>query len=76
MLFINFKFDTKARNTKTILQKDKEGNLINTFNSAREAALFLGNIKLNSHINQCCNGKRKSILGFTWEFKDRSGNGI
>jgi hypothetical protein len=63
-------YDVKARHSKTILQKDKQGNLINTFNSARDAALSLGNIKLNGHINQCCNGKRKSIGGFIWEFKE------
>lgn len=66
-------YNTKARHSREIIQKDKEGKILNTFNSAREAALYLGNIKLNSHINQCCNGKRKSILGFTWEFKDRCG---
>lgn len=69
----NIKYDSKARHSKPIIQKDMEGNILNTFKSAREAALSLGNIKLNAHINQCCNGKRKSILGFTWEFKDRCG---
>ena len=62
-------YDVKARHSKTILQKDKQGNLINTFYNAREAALSLGNIKLNSHIIQCCKGTRKSIHGFIWEYK-------
>lgn len=65
----NIIYDVKARHTKTIIQKDKDGNTVNTFNSAREAAISIGNIKLNSHINQCCNGKRKSIAGYIWEFQ-------
>lgn len=65
----NIDYNVKARHTKAIIQKDKDGNILNTFNSAREAALSIGNIKLNSHINQCCNGKRKSIAGFLWEFQ-------
>ena len=65
----NIEYNIKARHSKTILQKDKNGNLINEFESAREAAKSLGNIKLNSHIVQCCNGTRKSIHGFKWEYK-------
>lgn len=65
----NIEYDKNARHSKEILQKDKDGNLLNTFKSAREAALSLGNIKLNSHIVQCCNGTRKSIHGFKWEYK-------
>lgn len=65
----NIEYDIKARHSKTILQKDKEGNILNEFNSARDAALSLGNIKLNSHIVQCCKGTRKSIHGFNWEYK-------
>ena len=65
----NIEYDIKARHSKEILQKDKSGNVLNTFKSAREAAKSLGNIKLNSHIVQCCNETRKSVYGFKWEYK-------
>ena len=65
----NIEYDIKARHSKEILQKDKSGNVLNTFKSAREAAKSLGNIKLNSHIVHCCNETRKSVYGFKWEYK-------
>lgn len=51
-----------------IIQKDINGNIVNTFDSQVEAAKAL---KLQrSSISQCINGKRKSTGGFTFERVD------
>lgn len=55
---------------KEVCQYNKNGDLINTFETAREAAIYLGDIQLNSHINSCCNYKRKTCKGFIWKFKN------
>ena len=57
---------------KEVCQYDKNGILLNTFETAREAAKFLGEIQLNSHINSCCNNKRKTCKGFIWKFKEET----
>lgn len=54
------------RNTinKSILQKDKEGNVVNRWNSSTEAARAL---KINAcSIVRCCKGKSKTAYGFYW----------
>lgn len=54
---------------KTVCQYTLEGILVNTFETARDAALSLGNISLNSHINSCCNNKRKTCKGYIWKWE-------
>jgi group I intron endonuclease len=54
--------------SKPILQYDKQGNFIQEWKSASEAAKFLN--KSSSAISECCSGKRKSIYGFVWKFKN------
>jgi group I intron endonuclease len=54
--------------SKPILQYDKQGNFIQEWKSASEAAKSLN--KHSSSISECCSGKRKSIYGFVWRFKD------
>ena len=39
------------------------------FNSVNEAGAFYGKEK-NHHINECCQGKRKTALGFHWKYDD------
>ena len=51
---------------KKVVQKDFEGNIIKTFNSGREASIKTGINQGN--ISLCCNGKRKSIGGYLWEY--------
>ena len=65
----NIDYDKNARHNKVIIQLDKHKNILNKFKSCREAAKFLGNINLNSKINQCCNNKIKTCHGFIWRFE-------
>lgn len=54
---------------KPVLQKTKQGILIQEFESINHAAKALGNISYNSNIGRCCRGERKSANGFVWEYK-------
>lgn len=53
--------------SKPVMQIDKEGNILNTFISAKEASIVTG--VDHSHINHCCNNKRKTAGGFVWKFE-------
>lgn len=51
---------------KPVLQYDLLGNIINKYDSLKEAAL-----KLNvdyTNISKCLNGRRKTAFGFVWKF--------
>ena len=51
-----------------VVQFDKEGNKIAEFTDALKASMSLmGSIQGNSHIRQCCLGKRKTAYGFVWK---------
>lgn len=52
-------------NSKKVRQLDLEGNYIKTYNSTREAQRDLQ----IQHICEVCNGKRKSIGGYKWEYE-------
>jgi hypothetical protein len=54
---------------KTVLQYDKKGNFIKEWSSVLEAALFL-NKKTGAAITEVCSGKRKSIFGYIWKYKN------
>jgi group I intron endonuclease len=54
--------------SKPILQFNKQNQLIQEWGSASEAAKSLS--KPSSAISECCSGKRKSIYGFIWKFKN------
>lgn len=51
-----------------ILMYDKKGRLLNKFQSAREAAKYLGNESKNVGINYCLNGKQKTAYGYIWKY--------
>lgn len=53
--------------TKAVLQFTKSGVFVREFISASEAKRIHGYNQ--SHISQCCQGKRKSTSGFMWKFK-------
>ena len=58
---------------KIINQYDLEGNYIQSFVSARNAAETLGKITstsngASSHITDVCRGKRKTAYGYIWKF--------
>ncbi len=46
----------------------KDGTFVESFDDCRSAAISLGNIKLNSHISECCKNKRNSASGFIWKY--------
>jgi hypothetical protein len=54
---------------KSVLQYDKNNNFVKEWNSAYEAALSL-NKKSGAAITEVCNGKRKSIFGYIWKYKN------
>lgn len=47
---------------------DKQGNLLERFQSAREAAKYLGKESKNVGINYCLNGKTKTAYGYIWKY--------
>ena len=51
---------------KKVGQYDKNGILIATYNSIKEAESIVG----VRHVGCCCSGKRKTAGGFTWKYLD------
>ena len=51
-----------------VLMYDKQGNLLNKFQTAREAARYLGNESKNVGINYCLNNKQKTAYGYIWKY--------
>lgn len=62
------KFGIDNPKSKSVIQLDKAGNIINTFANAREAKRKTG-IDYK-HISCCCLGKRMSTGGYRWKFKN------
>lgn len=60
------KWNISRRKNKTI-QFDMEGNILNSFDSCKEAAEYIGTTK--SSICNCCNGKSKTSMGFIWKYE-------
>lgn len=60
--------DLKGKGAKPISQYTKEGKHIQDFDSAIEAAAFLGK-KYASNITNCCKGILKTAHGYTWTYK-------
>lgn len=52
--------------SKSVIQYDKDTNIVAEYKSAKEAER-LTNIS-NGNINKVCNGIRKSAGGYTWKF--------
>lgn len=61
------KWIISRRKNKTI-QFDMEGNRLNSFNSCKEAAEYIGTSK--SSICNCCNGKIKTAKGYIWKYEN------
>ena len=61
---------------KPVNQYSLQGEYIQTFPSAKNAAISLGKIKnakdrgAASHISDVCRGKRKTAYGFIWKYSD------
>jgi group I intron endonuclease len=54
------------RNIK-VIQFDIQGNILNSFNSLKEASEYIGTGKGN--ISNCCNGRTKTVKGYVWKYK-------
>ena len=50
-----------------VAQLDSNGNIIAVFANAKEAAKSFGR-KKDSHIGDCCKGRRKTCFGYMWQF--------
>lgn len=50
-----------------VAQLDSNDNIIAIFNSAKEAAQSFGKSK-DSHIGDCCKGRRKTCFGYKWKY--------
>lgn len=61
------KFGINHPQSKSVIQLDKKGNIIDIFVSAREAQEKTG--VSYKHISCCCLGKRMSTGGYCWKFK-------
>ena len=60
------RFVTPAPRFKSVMQFNKDGKCIGIFSSITEASTRTGaNL---SHISSCCNGKRKTVGGYTWKY--------
>lgn len=58
---------------KIVKQYDLQGNFLNSFPSAKNAAESLGKITstskgASSHITEVCRGKRKTAYGYIWKY--------
>lgn len=45
-------------------------NIIQTFNSMTDAAIYLNDIEKRKNISAVCRGKKKSAYGYYWQFAD------
>lgn len=59
---------SEGHREQKVAQLDKEGNVIAIFNSAKEAAQSFGRPK-DSHIGDCCKGRRKTCFGYGWRYE-------
>ena len=56
-----------SRRINRTIQFDIEGNRLNSFDSCKEAAEYIGTTI--SSISKCCNGKSKTSMGFVWKYE-------
>jgi len=54
--------------SRKVEQYDLEGNLINVFNSSKEADITMGG--KGNNVADCCRGKQKTAYGFKWKYKE------
>lgn len=54
-------------NSKTVLQYDKNNNLIKEWGSTMDVQREMGFVQ--SNIGSCCRGERKTAYGYIWKYK-------
>lgn len=57
-----------SANKRKVLQVDSDKNVINQFNTVKEAALFVGVASTN--ISFCCKNKHRTAKGYFWRYAD------
>lgn len=57
-----------SANKRKVLQVDSDKNVINQFNTVKEAALFVGAASTN--ISFCCKNKHRTAKGYFWRYAD------
>lgn len=58
-----------SKRNRKVIQFDIEGNKLNSFDSCREAARYIGTASASATISRCCNGKMQSSKGFVWKYE-------
>ena len=58
----------RTKRNRQIIQFDLQGNRLNTFNSCKEAADYIG--ATTSNINRCCLGKQETSKGYIWKYEN------
>lgn len=56
-------------NRRKINQYSKNGEYLNTFNSVKEAGLYVNTVP--SNINNCLSGNTKTAKGYIWKYADK-----
>ena len=57
-----------SRRKNKVIQLDIDGNILNSFDSCKEAGEYIGTT--TSNICMCCNGKTKTAKGFLWKYEN------
>lgn len=60
--------DKDIKKPKKVIQKQMNGEILNIYTCASQAALSLGNKNKERHITEVCKKQRKSAYGYIWEF--------
>lgn len=59
----------KLEHSKQVAMLDKtNGYILTIFQSIKDAARYLGDIRKGQHITEVCKGQRKSAYGYKWMF--------
>lgn len=58
---------SEGHRKQKVAQLDENDSVIAIFNSAKEAAQSFGRTK-DSHIGDCCKGRRKTCFGYRWRY--------
>lgn len=61
---------SNGNNKKKVDQYDLNNNFIQTFNSIKDANLFIGSPPNSGNISQVCRGKKKTAGGFIWKYHE------
>jgi group I intron endonuclease len=64
---INKMIISKRNRKNKIIQFDIEGNRLNSFDSCKEAAEYIGTSL--SNISSCCNGHSNTAKGYVWKYE-------